>query len=59
VLHQRLVASRNTNFLQDGPGRRSTNFDICSVVCDSFPEAELSALAHALSMFRFYKYVLE
>jgi hypothetical protein len=26
-------------------------FDIYSVVCDSYPEAELSALAHALSYF--------
>jgi hypothetical protein len=26
-------------------------FDICSVVCDSYPDVELSALAHILSYF--------
>jgi hypothetical protein len=26
-------------------------FDICNVVCDSYPKAEMSALAHALSHF--------
>jgi hypothetical protein len=26
-------------------------FDICSVVCDRYPEVELSALTHALSYF--------
>jgi hypothetical protein len=26
-------------------------FDICSVVCESYAEAELSALAHTLSYF--------
>jgi hypothetical protein len=49
VLHQKLEAPSNFNFLQDTPTDAPPIFDICSVECESHLEAEQRAIVCALA----------